>query len=116
MQGGAGRVARAATLRLPGLRGRDSNTLRREQRPYWQCSACRHHCSLTSGTIFASSKLSLTRWILAMHVLTQSKNNVSALELKRHLGVCYESAWLVKEQAQGGGCARTGVSSTGARR
>jgi hypothetical protein len=31
-----------------------------------------------------------------MHLLTRSKNNVAARELKRHLGVCYQTAWLVK--------------------
>jgi hypothetical protein len=48
--------------------------------------------------VFASTKLPLTRWFLAMHLLTQAKNNVSALELKRHLGVCYKTAWLVKHK------------------
>lgn len=38
------------------------------------------------------------RWFLAMHLLTQSKNNVAALELMRHLGVCYKTAWLVKHK------------------
>ncbi len=33
-----------------------------------------------------------------MHLLTQSKNNVAALELKRHLGVCYKTAWLIKHK------------------
>ena len=33
-----------------------------------------------------------------MHLLTQAKNNVSALELKRHLGVRYKSAWLMKHK------------------
>jgi hypothetical protein len=42
--------------------------------------------------------LPLTRWFLAMHLLTQSKNNVAALELMRHLGVCYKSAWLIKHK------------------
>jgi ribosomal protein L37AE/L43A len=70
----------------------------REGRRYWQCSSCRHQCSVISGTIFESTKLPLTRWFLAMHLLTQSKNNVSALELKRHLGVCYKSAWLMKHK------------------
>ena len=63
-----------------------------------QCSACRHQCSVISGTIFASSKLGLSRWFLAMHLLTQSKNNISALELKRDLGVCYRTVWLVKHK------------------
>ena len=70
----------------------------RDGRPYWQCSACRHQCSATSGTIFESSKLGLSLWFLAMHLLTQAKNNVSALELKRHLGVCYKTAWLLKHK------------------
>jgi len=70
----------------------------RSARRYWQCGACRHQCSAISGTIFESTKLPLTRWFLAMHLLTQSKNNVSALELKRHLGVCYKSAWLMKHK------------------
>ena len=33
-----------------------------------------------------------------MHLLTQSKNNVAALELMRHLGVCYKTAWLMKHK------------------
>jgi ribosomal protein L37AE/L43A len=70
----------------------------RSSRHYWQCTACRHQCSVTSGTIFESTKLPLTRWFLAMHLLTQSKNNVSALELKRHLGICYKTAWLMKHK------------------
>ena len=59
----------------------------------WQCSACRHQTSLISDTLFASTKLPLTRWFLALYLLTQSKTNVAALELMRHLGVCYRTAW-----------------------
>jgi hypothetical protein len=33
-----------------------------------------------------------------MQLLTQSKNNVSALELRRQLGVSYRSAWLLKHK------------------
>lgn len=66
--------------------------------PYWQCGACAHQCSLISGTIFESTKLPLSRWLLAMQLLTQSKNNVSALELMRQLGVSYRTAWLVKHK------------------
>jgi ribosomal protein L37AE/L43A len=66
--------------------------------PYWQCGGCQHQCSLISGTIFESSKLPLSRWFLAMQLLTQSKNNVSALELMRQVGVSYRTAWLVKHK------------------
>lgn len=70
----------------------------RQGRRYWQCAGCQHQCSVISGTIFEASKLPLTTWFLAMQLLTQSKTNVSALELKRHLGVCYRTAWLVKHK------------------
>ena len=33
-----------------------------------------------------------------MLLMTQAKNNVSALELKRHLGVRYKTAWLMKHK------------------
>jgi hypothetical protein len=45
-----------------------------------------------------ASKLRLSRWFLAMRLLTQSKNNVAALELKRDLGVCYKTAWLMRHK------------------
>ena len=73
-------------------------SFRRSGRLYWQCAGCQHQCSVTSGTVFEASKLPLTRWFLAMQLLTQAKNNVSALELKRQLGVCYRTAWLVKHK------------------
>jgi ribosomal protein L37AE/L43A len=64
----------------------------------WQCARCRCQSSLTAGTAFAATKLPLTVWFLAMFLLTQAKNSVSALELKRQLGVCYRSAWLIKHK------------------
>ena len=74
------------------------STFEREGLRYWQCSACREQTTVTCGTIFQATKLPLTRWFLAMHLLTQAKNNVSALELKRHLGVRYKAAWLMKHK------------------
>jgi len=65
---------------------------------YWQCSACREQTTVMCGTIFEATQLPLTTWFLAMHLLTQAKNNVSALELKRHLGVRYKTAWLLKHK------------------
>jgi hypothetical protein len=63
-----------------------------------QCRHCRHQASLTAGTVFAYSKLPLTTWFLAMYLLTQQKNALSALELMRHLGVSYPSAWSLKHK------------------
>ena len=67
-------------------------------RPVMQCHRCHHQCSLTSGTLFAGTKLALRTWFLAMYLLTQSKSGLSALALKRQLGVSYNTAWLIKHK------------------
>ena len=64
----------------------------------YQCYRCHHQTSLTSGTIFADTKLALTTWFLALYLVTQNKNGISALELKRQLGVSYVTAWSIKHK------------------
>lgn len=64
----------------------------------FHCLNCDRQTTLTSGTIFHSTKLALTKWFQAIYFLTQSKNNVAALELTRLLGVCYRTAWRVKHK------------------
>ena len=82
----------------PSCGGAARTSFRRQGRLYWQCGACQHQCSVTSGTIFESTKLPLSVWFLAMQLLTQAKNNVSALELHRQVGVSYPTAWLMKHK------------------
>ena len=68
------------------------------RRRLYQCSACRTQTSLKAGTIFHKSKVPLTTWFLAIYLLTQSKNDISALELSRQLGVKYDTAWAIKHK------------------
>ena len=51
-----------------------------------------------SGTILASTKLPLRTWFLAMYLMTQTKNGISALELSRQISVSYNTAWKVKHK------------------
>ena len=67
-------------------------------RGLYQCHRCRRQTSLTAGTLFAGTKLPLTKWLLGIYLLTQSKNGISALEMSRQLGICYNSAWLMKHK------------------
>ena len=67
-------------------------------RGLFQCQDCRKQTSPTAGTIFEGTKLPLTVWFQAMHLLTQGKHSVSALELKRQPGVHYETAWMMKQK------------------
>jgi transposase-like protein len=61
----------------------------------FQCKCCHRQTTLRTGTVFHSSKLPLVKWFQAMYFLTQSKNSVSALELRRLIGVSYPTAWLI---------------------
>lgn len=64
----------------------------------FQCRACRHQTSLTAGTLFESTKLPLTTWFLAIYLISQAKTGLSALALKRYLGVRYPTAWLIQHK------------------
>lgn len=69
-----------------------------EGRRYWQCAHCRVQTTRRSGTLFHASRLPLTVWFQALYLVTQNKNCISALSLKRHLGVSYRTAWRVKHK------------------
>jgi len=71
---------------------------RRRSVKIFQCRICRTQTTLTEGTIFHSTKLPLTIWFQAMYLLTQNKNNVSALELRRLVGISYPAAWRMKHK------------------
>lgn len=70
----------------------------RGRQVYYPCCACRHQTTLLSGTLLESTKLPLRTWMLAIHLLTTTKTNLSALELMRHLGVNYKAAWRIKHK------------------
>ena len=60
-----------------------------------QCNKCNHKTSVISGTIFHSTKLPLTKWFLGIYLMTQSKNGISQMELKRQVGVSINTAALM---------------------
>jgi len=67
-------------------------------RQIFQCSTCRTQTSAKAGTIFHKSGTPLVKWFLAIYLLTQSKNDIAALELARQLGVKWDTAWLIKQK------------------
>jgi transposase-like protein len=61
----------------------------------WQCNACRGQFSVTTGTVFESSKIPLNKWLLATYLISSSKKGYSAHQLHRTLGITYKSAWFM---------------------
>jgi transposase-like protein len=67
-------------------------------RKIYQCHKCHHQTSLTAGTIFHGTKLTLSQWFLAIFLLTQRKQSISAMQLSRDVGVNYDTAWRMKHK------------------
>ena len=68
------------------------------RRSLYQCNRCRKQTSLTAGTIFHSTKLPLTVWFAAIHLIVTAKNGISSVELGRRLGVKQGTAWTMKQK------------------
>jgi transposase-like protein len=66
---------------------------RNYKRNQFECTPCGYHFSVTAGTIFHDSHLPLRKWFIAIYLLSESKKGMSALQLKRTLGVAYKTAW-----------------------
>ena len=72
---------------------RKTRTGKTTYRRVWQCDVCHEQFSVLVGTIFEDSKISLSKWFIAIHEMCAAKNGVSALELSRKLGISYRPAW-----------------------
>ena len=82
-------------FRCPHCQSSAHGLIRGRPRKTFQCAVCRRQTSLIAGTVFQSTHLPLTTWLLAIYLLSESKTGLSALALKRHLGVSYPTAWLI---------------------
>ncbi len=59
-----------------------------------ECAACGRQTSATAGTIFHRTRTPLTVWFAAAWQMTSQKHGISALGLKRVLGLgSYQTAW-----------------------
>jgi len=68
----------------------------------YRCRECRKNnpkqdqFTVTVGTIFESSHISIRKWLMAIAITCASKKGVSALQLKRMLGLgSYHTAWFM---------------------
>jgi transposase-like protein len=64
----------------------------------FKCIACHHQFSVTSGTIFASRKLSFTDLLAAIVIFVNGAKGVSALQVSRDLDVQYKTAFVLSHK------------------
>jgi transposase-like protein len=63
------------------------------QRGQFHCDTCGYQFSVRVGTIFQDSRLPLWKWFLAVYIICEAENGISANQLKEIIGVSYKTAW-----------------------
>ena len=61
----------------------------------YYCNECKGQFTATVGTVFERSKIPLTKWWFAMHLIGSSKKGISSHQLHRILGISYKSTWFM---------------------
>lgn len=61
----------------------------------YKCSDCRKQFTVTVGTVFERSKISLDKWLTAVFLLCASKKGISSHQMHRVLGITYKTAWFM---------------------
>ncbi|KAB7884301.1 IS1595 family transposase [Poseidonibacter ostreae] len=64
-------------------------------RSIWKCKDCHKQFSITSGTLFASHKLSLRTYVMAIALFVNEVKGMSALKLSRELNIQYKTAFVL---------------------
>ena len=64
----------------------------------YKCAGCREQFSVRIGTIFEGSKVPLSKWLMAIHLMTSSKKGVSSHQIGRELGITQKSAWFLNHR------------------
>jgi transposase-like protein len=59
----------------------------------YDCDECHYQFSVTAGTIFHDSHLSLWKWFITTALLCESKKGMSACQIQRTVGMSYKTAW-----------------------
>ena len=62
------------------------------------CLDCKKQFSVTEGTIFNDTHLSLEKWYMATALMVNAKKGVSAKQLQRDLGTAYKTAWYLSHR------------------
>ncbi len=71
----------------------DMDVLELTKHNRWECRGCKYQFSVKSGTIMHDSHLSLRKWFMAIYLMCESREGISANQMKRTLGTGYQTAW-----------------------
>ncbi len=68
--------------------------INRNPMPFY-CRKCRRYFSVTSGTLFAKTRIPLRKWALAMYLMSVAPKGVSSVQMGKFLDISQPSAWFM---------------------
>lgn len=78
--------------------GNGRAALLRSRAHTYECLDCGRQTSVTAGTVMHRTKLPLTAWFWAAHLMATHSNGMSALQLEGQLGISYRATWLLTQK------------------
>jgi transposase-like protein len=70
-------------------------TKRKVRKGLYCCAACRKTFTATVGTVMEDSHVPISKWMMAIFLISSSKKGISSHQLHRMLGVTYKTAWFM---------------------
>lgn len=64
----------------------------------WSCYDCKSSFNVLSGTVFQNTKIDLTKWFMAIAVMSNAKKSLSSHQLARDLEMNVKSAWYLMQR------------------
>lgn len=87
-------------LRCGSIRIKRLTSLGKSGKPrklFW-CHDCHYQFSVTVGTPFEDSHISLSKWFWTIFRMSSSGSPLSARQIERRLSLAYESAWTMRRR------------------
>jgi transposase-like protein len=69
-----------------------------DSRGQFECTACGYQFSVRVGTAFHGSHLPLSKWLLAIYLISHEGERITTNALREALGVSYKTAWHLRRR------------------
>ena len=82
----------------PGSHSNKARFYKLKSRKAYICQLCGHKIHPCANTFLRGSSTSLTKWLLAMYLLSITRGTMTTKELAERLEVTYKCAWRIRDR------------------
>ncbi|WP_426585285.1 IS1595 family transposase [Mucilaginibacter sp. R-33] len=66
----------------------------------YKCAKCRKKFNATKNTIFENSPIELSKWFMAIFILSTHRKGISSVQVARNIGVTQKTAWFMMQRVR----------------